>query len=92
MLDKGTPRLEVKNSERNRKLENFVSLEPLVCEVLLYCDTTGEIGAMQARKDGWTDTETNRHCGRNSYLECYHNCNRFILNENNKTLCEMTMV
>ena len=36
MLNKGTASLELKNSERNRKLENFASLEPRVCEVLLY--------------------------------------------------------
>ena len=36
MLNKGTASLEVKNSERNRELENFASLEPRVCEVLLY--------------------------------------------------------
>ena len=28
--------MEVKNSERNRELENSASLEPRVCEVLLY--------------------------------------------------------
>ena len=28
--------MEVKNSERNRELEDFASLEPRVCEVLLY--------------------------------------------------------
>ena len=33
---KGTASLEVKNSKRNRELENFASLEPRVCEVLLY--------------------------------------------------------
>ena len=36
MLNKGTASLEVKNSERNRELENSASLEPRVCEVLLY--------------------------------------------------------
>ena len=36
MLNKGTASLEVKNSERNRELENIASLEPRVCEVLLY--------------------------------------------------------
>ena len=36
MLVKGTASLEVKSSERNRELENFASLEPRVCEVLLY--------------------------------------------------------
>ena len=36
MLNKGTASLEVKNSERNRELENFASLESRVCEVLLY--------------------------------------------------------
>ena len=36
MLIKGTASLEVKNSERNRELENFASLEPRVCEVLLH--------------------------------------------------------
>ena len=36
MLIKGTASLEVKNSERNPELENFASLEPRVCEVLLY--------------------------------------------------------
>ena len=40
MLNKGTASLEVKNSERNRELENFVSLEPQVCEVLLYFQYT----------------------------------------------------
>ena len=39
MLIKGTASLEVKNSERNRELENFASLEPRVCEVLLYNET-----------------------------------------------------
>ena len=34
MLIKGTTSLEVKNSERNRDLENFASLELRVCEVL----------------------------------------------------------
>ena len=33
---KGTASLEVKSSKRNRELENFASLEPRVCEVLLY--------------------------------------------------------
>ena len=36
VLIKGTASLEVKNGERNRELENFASLEPRVCEVLLY--------------------------------------------------------
>ena len=44
MLNKGTASLEVKNSERNRELENFASLEPRVCEVLLYSQTaTGNV-------------------------------------------------
>ena len=38
MLIKGAASLEVKNSERDRELENFASLEPRVCEVLLYSD------------------------------------------------------
>ena len=38
MLNKGTASLEVKNSERNRELENSASLEPRVCEVLLYIE------------------------------------------------------
>ena len=33
---KGTASFEVKSSDRNRELENFASLEPRVCEVLLY--------------------------------------------------------
>ena len=33
---KGTASLEVKNSKRNRELENFASLELRVCELLLY--------------------------------------------------------
>ena len=33
---KGTTSLEVKSSELDRKLENFTSLEPRICEVLLY--------------------------------------------------------
>ena len=40
MLVKGTASLEVKSSERNRELENFASLEPRVCEVLLYIVST----------------------------------------------------
>ena len=36
VLNKGTASLEVKKSERNCELENFASLEPRVCEVLLY--------------------------------------------------------
>ena len=36
MLNKGTASLEVKNSQMNRELENFASLEPQVSEVLLY--------------------------------------------------------
>ena len=41
MLIKGTASLEAKSSERNRELENFASLEPRVCEVLLYSLTQG---------------------------------------------------
>ena len=41
VLNKGTASLEVKNSERNRELENFASLEPRVCEVLLYMENVG---------------------------------------------------
>ena len=43
MLNKGTASLEVKNSERNRELENSASLEPRVCEVLLYFSSTVSI-------------------------------------------------
>ena len=32
MLDKGTASLEVKNSERNRKLENFASLRGIIVQ------------------------------------------------------------
>ena len=35
-VDPRTASLGVKNSKRNRELENSASLEPRVCEVLLY--------------------------------------------------------
>ena len=49
---KGTASLEVKSSKWNRELENVVSLEPRVCEVLLY--TEGQINVMvkTVSKDG----------------------------------------
>ena len=46
MLVKGTASLEVKSSERNRELENFASLEPRVCEVLLYLDIKSTLSAL----------------------------------------------
>ena len=51
MLNKGTASLEVKNSERNRELENSASLEPRVCEVLLYFQNKSlkyEVGPLAA--------------------------------------------
>ena len=42
--------LEVKSSDRNRELENFASLEPRICEVLLY----GEKHRVWRKKDGDT--------------------------------------
>ena len=60
MLNKGTASLEVKNSERNRELENFASLEPRVCEGLLYCEMTAGIGAtVFEHTDGQTEGRAN---------------------------------
>ena len=49
MLIKGTASLEVKSSEGNRELENFASLEPRVCKVLLYLYAKNEMHVLDMK-------------------------------------------
>ena len=57
MLIKGTASFEVKNSERNRELENFASLEPQVCEVLLYTEMSPLKGFLERIYDGVSENQ-----------------------------------